>query len=252
MKLKFFNTAFAALILTTSLLISTAHAGLIHSYDYNGNANDGTGSANGTVTNATLTSDRFGNSNSAYLFNGESYINSSFTSPSTASFSIWATLGTQSDAGDMLFTANGTRGTDLWLYPGCNAIFWNTWDSCANPFNGGAEPTDLRDGNFHHYVVINDQSSNSTSLYIDGDLFGTAGYRNASGSNFQVGAAPASRAWGWDGKIDEVYIYDTALSSSDVSSLYTTGSVQVPEPTTLAIFALGMMGLASRRFKKNS
>lgn len=27
---------------------------------------------------------------------------------------------------------------------------------------------------------------------------------------------------------------------------------EVPEPTTLAIFALGLMGLASRRFKKQS
>jgi hypothetical protein len=31
-----------------------------------------------------------------------------------------------------------------------------------------------------------------------------------------------------------------------------TGLVSVPEPSTLAIFALGMIGLASRRFKKQS
>jgi hypothetical protein len=31
-----------------------------------------------------------------------------------------------------------------------------------------------------------------------------------------------------------------------------TGVTSVPEPSTLAIFALGMMGLASRRFKKKS
>ena len=30
----------------------------------------------------------------------------------------------------------------------------------------------------------------------------------------------------------------------------TTGNVSVPEPTSLAIFALGIIGLASRRFKK--
>ena len=29
-------------------------------------------------------------------------------------------------------------------------------------------------------------------------------------------------------------------------------STEVPEPSTLAIFALGMIGLASRRFKKQS
>jgi hypothetical protein len=33
---------------------------------------------------------------------------------------------------------------------------------------------------------------------------------------------------------------------------YTFAAAQVPEPSTLAIFALGLMGLASRRFKKQS
>jgi len=35
-------------------------------------------------------------------------------------------------------------------------------------------------------------------------------------------------------------------------TLATTTQTNVPEPSTLAIFALGMMGLASRRFKKQS
>ncbi|MGK2231392.1 MAG: hypothetical protein ACI92O_000550 [Colwellia sp.] len=39
-------------------------------------------------------------------------------------------------------------------------------------------------------------------------------------------------------------------SSSRVSpAMFTLHAVEVPEPTTLAIFALGMIGLASRRFK---
>jgi hypothetical protein len=39
-------------------------------------------------------------------------------------------------------------------------------------------------------------------------------------------------------------------TDAQLSELRLLGSVQVPEPTTLAIFALGMIGLASRRFKK--
>ncbi|WP_316636145.1 leucine-rich repeat domain-containing protein [uncultured Flavobacterium sp.] len=50
--------------------------GLIAYYPFNGNANDTSGNgSNGTVTAATLTSDRFGNSNTAYSFDGvNSYI----------------------------------------------------------------------------------------------------------------------------------------------------------------------------------
>jgi hypothetical protein len=35
-------------------------------------------------------------------------------------------------------------------------------------------------------------------------------------------------------------------------SIILSKTQEVPEPTTLAIFALGMIGLASRRFKKKS
>jgi len=34
--------------------------------------------------------------------------------------------------------------------------------------------------------------------------------------------------------------------------VFRASATNVPEPSTLAIFALGMIGLASRRFKKQS
>lgn len=40
--------------------------------------------------------------------------------------------------------------------------------------------------------------------------------------------------------------------SGDQRVFFTTNKIDVPEPSTLAIFALGMIGLASRRFKKHS
>ncbi len=45
--------------------------GLIAYYPFNGNANDESGNGNdGTVYGATLTTDRFGNKNAAYVFDG--------------------------------------------------------------------------------------------------------------------------------------------------------------------------------------
>ena len=46
--------------------------GLVAYYPFNGNANDESGNGNnGTVNGATLTTDRFGNTNKAYSFNGK-------------------------------------------------------------------------------------------------------------------------------------------------------------------------------------
>ena len=45
-------------------------AGLAAYYPFTGNANDVSGNNNPSFNNATLTTDRFGNPNSAYHFNG--------------------------------------------------------------------------------------------------------------------------------------------------------------------------------------
>jgi hypothetical protein len=56
--------------------------GLVAYYPFNGNANDESGNGNNGINNgATLTTDRFGNINKAYNFNGSSnYISVPFSS----------------------------------------------------------------------------------------------------------------------------------------------------------------------------
>ena len=69
-----------AVALTTQTLFAQVPSyvptsGLVGYWPFIGNANDESGNGNnGTVTGATLTADRFGNSNSAYSFDGQSYI----------------------------------------------------------------------------------------------------------------------------------------------------------------------------------
>ena len=58
--------------------------GLVAYYPFNGNANDESGNGNdGTVNGATLTTDRFGNTDQAYSFDGNDYISTiyGFDSP---------------------------------------------------------------------------------------------------------------------------------------------------------------------------
>lgn len=72
--------------------------GLIGWWPFNGNANDESVNTNdGTVNGATLTTDRFGNANSAYQFNGTtsfitlpSNVNQLIDSSYTISFWIYA------------------------------------------------------------------------------------------------------------------------------------------------------------------
>jgi hypothetical protein len=62
---------FAVFVLILQVSPSTAQSCLIADYPFNGNALDASGNGyNGTVNGATLTTDRFGNPNAAYEFDG--------------------------------------------------------------------------------------------------------------------------------------------------------------------------------------
>ena len=69
------SIAILGLVLITSAQVPSyvPTNGLVGWWPFNGNANDDSGNNNnGTVNGATLTTDRFGNTNSAYQFNGVS------------------------------------------------------------------------------------------------------------------------------------------------------------------------------------
>ena len=91
MKLSKFYTLFTLGLLGFSQMFAQIPSyvptnGLMGWYPFNGNANDESGNGNnGTVTGATLTADRFGVANRAYLFGGFNNFINVPNSPSLAS-----------------------------------------------------------------------------------------------------------------------------------------------------------------------
>lgn len=70
---KMYSGAFSALQIDSIFMAEAPqNPCLLSRYDFTGNANDGAGANHGTVSGATLTTDRYGNPNSAYSFNGTS------------------------------------------------------------------------------------------------------------------------------------------------------------------------------------
>ena len=115
--------------------------------------------------------------------------------------------------------------------------------------------TTLTSGNWHHIVAVykggNVETSTNTELYIDGvkqtitktgSLTGSA---NTSNSNYAIGYYKATPSGSYfDGEIDQVRIYNSALSSSDVTALFnetvsTTGQLNFPSgQTAIATYEL--------------
>jgi hypothetical protein len=217
--------------------------GLVGWWPFNGNANDESGNGNnGIVNGATLTIDRFGNINSAFNFGGSEFISgncSNFPSGNSArTVSIW-------------YNANAisTGAAQLWGYGGlsCGRSYimnFNNYDvpqgsyevqgHCVNfrkyanspiPFNGTWHNLILSyDGNqfrFYNNGTLVFTSSNSIlDTYVASRIFCFGKQPVPDGlSPYTVPEYP-----GFNGKIDDIAIWNRALTQQEITNLYSASS----------------------------
>lgn len=251
------KTSILSLLVAVGLIGSTAASvltgsltnGLVAYYGFNGNANDMVGGNNGSVYNAFLTTDRFGNANSAYSFNGSSSYIDLGNSPSfnfgsnNFTLSCWVNVNPSDNYGyiiskyknpDPLSYGIGTTGSSVY------AFF--SGDTAGNSINGTQS---LKDSNWH-FLSVTFTRGDAIRAYIDGTLNQTASISSAVGyqTNSQsllFGKLSDGSGLGpqyYNGLLDEVSIYNRALSASEVSQLYV-----IPEPSTYALLGVGAIGL---------
>jgi len=169
-----------------------------------------------TITVNGNASAKLGFPESALVFDGSNdYVNAPVTKTASCTFSCWAKSTNVNGA--MLFNAgpSGT-GPDLFFY---NAlIIWNTWNGDSNSF--ASQPANINDGNWHHYVVVNDASS-LAKLYYDGELLGTANYSDASDhANLTIGGN--TDTYMWNGSISSFQFYNKVLTETEILQNYNT------------------------------
>jgi hypothetical protein len=225
-------------------LPATLQNGLVGYWPFCGNANDASGNNNnGTVNGAALTSDRFGNTSSAYSFDGVSnYIvvpnNSILNNLNSLTLSYWVNVV------NFPSVSNVISGTITKWYQtgscGSNTDHFGTWITYDNRIVGGTRlysalgtmpqtNSTVVQGNWYH-VVFTHNTAVGGALYVNGVLISTL---NTSGSlctttnNLFFGCDNMSGSlWRFlNGKLDDIAIYSRALSASEVQQLYTLGNV---------------------------
>jgi hypothetical protein len=112
--------------------------------------------------------------------------------------------------------------------------------SYVSPPYNDFSTTGYCDGNWHHFVMVSNNSGteNSYDLYIDNDLAATnMGVNSSNGEDrfmFLGGCAwhagGSGNNSGITGNVDDFRLYDYALSSSEISSLYNEIAVQFLQP----------------------
>ncbi len=88
--------------------------------------------------------------------------------------------------------------------------------------------TNFADGDWHHVVVTYESGvSLGQKLYVDGQLLGEINSQTqiyTSSIPFLIGGKQTSSIQGFEGLIDEVGVFNTILSSSDVSDIWNLGT----------------------------
>lgn len=234
--------AFLVLFSIADIFAQIPGNGLVAFFPFNGNAKDSSSrQTHGTVYNASLTTDRFGNLNSAYQFSGNS--NSYIEFPSTYllnnkfTYSIWAKVNAIPSIGEYTYALNigstaGDQGLDIanYAYTVMNGWVAGCYNTVAPNF-GANQNKDLSTAVWSHVVCVRD--SNFVQLYIDGVLVDSVG--SSTNKYPYYGTGPVIARIGkrndgsrpFNGKIDDVCIYNRALSKAEVMQLFNDQSTSI-------------------------
>ncbi|MGB3006903.1 MAG: LamG domain-containing protein, partial [Chitinophagaceae bacterium] len=197
----------------------------------NGNASDMSGNGHsGTVVKAMPTTDKYNNTNSAFQFNG----NGSGTSITLANtktldflstpFTISGWVKFSSAIGEpKMIAGKHICGTPSGYFIGVENNKFSYWLAKGSSWSQVTTTEKYNDGKWHH--IVGSYDGVNQKLYVDG-MFkaGTSTTYNkpASGAPIKVGE-PSGGCGGlglFNGKVDELKIYGTALNAAQVMALY--------------------------------
>lgn len=223
-------TAMLFLALSSNVKAAVPTSGLVAYYPFNSNANDESGNGNnGTVNGATLTTDRNGNTNSAYSFDG---LNDYIQIPSSAlnnlpigSYCTWVKinqLNKQHTLGDKTETwvANYFQA----IVDTNNKIRWYI-GSIVPSISGGPFYSSSTINKDAWYFICITWDGTTHKVYVNGALDATittsAGIPSVNRNTF-LGKVDNNAAL-LDGFLDDIRIYNRALSASEIQTLNNEG-----------------------------
>lgn len=101
------------------------------------------------------------------------------------------------------------------------------------------------DNQWNHIVLVSANNGQDLTVYLNGVAFNSAGgkasYSDTSNDPAMVGNASSVFKYRLDGAIDELAIWNTALSSTDIAWLQTHSIATIPEPSTIIVLGIGLM-----------
>ena len=243
--------------------------GLVGYWPFNGNANDDTGNGyHGVVNDAVLTNDRYGNSNNAYLFtsNPQNITIPNLHQNNILSYSVagWFQIQQQNGGGTVisgdvpLSLPSGLR----FALGGTNSFQWQVEEGMNTNgiVNNNLNAVNYNDNSWHSFAVTFSSNpglidASAFKVYTDGVLMSSVTFQDhwPPGSGFSMGFnvyAPIDNgilpvvignhngfAEFFNGKLDDIGIWNRALTQEEITGLYTTlGTSQTEAVNQITIY----------------
>ena len=208
--------------------------GLVGWWPFNGNANDESGNGNnGTVNGPILTTDRFFNANKAYSFDGVNDninpLQNDLPFGTTArTISLWFQ---RNGAGGCLFSYGSASTSNAYMIS--ISADWIANQGWTSPDCGVYTSIDYS----WHNLVCTFDGFNST-IYFDNSNLGSypmTGLNTIAGS-FYFGTRVLNDMDFFNGKIDDIAIWNRQLTPTEITALYNGCSVTVAtQPINLSV-----------------
>ena len=227
------------LLLCSNLL---GQDGLIAYFPFNGNTNDESGSANHAIANGpTLTADRFGKPDSACSFDGiDDFLRIPYHPslyPASLSATVWVKVSESLLSGKYILTSSGDVATPpfdpfrlrLKISRKITSRFEGDEDRSQIDLESESK---LELGRWYFIATSYDANTGNASLYINGNLEDVTSLKMVLDRNelgYMVGAGqrfdgqPDSTTH-FSGSIDDIRLYDRAISEAEVQSLFNKGT----------------------------
>ena len=162
-------------------------------------------------------------STNSFTFDGlNDYISiPTITLPTDFSVSMWVKATTYGNVRDQVF--GGSSGFFLLS----TVVLNGGLDANKMTYNNGSTyvaltPAIIRDGNWHNIVITYNSSATNLIAYTDGVETYNATY-NAGTNNVIDRISEDTYGNYWKGNLDELAVWKSELSASDVSSIYNSG-----------------------------
>lgn len=225
--MKQYFTVFLFVLLSGFITAQVPTNGLIGYWPFNGNVNDESGNGNnGVVYGSTLTTDRFGNEESAYYFNGlTDYIEielSNLLETSEISICAWiktATIGNLEDGDWMDIISYGEDAHVIAIDENGHLLggIQGTDESCEFPGDVIVSTDEWT------FVTMTRNINNHVTLYLNGEEHYTDScyYTVVFNHDYiNFGRDPSWDEEYFEGSIDDILIYDRVLEITEIQELY--------------------------------